>query len=278
MFRNFFFAITLFYVVSLLTVVAGVFIFQHQFAVDSLWRVLLMALPAALLLGWILSKLAIEPLVSHFETLERFSKETLHELNIPISTITTNTQMLKKSCEDDRARKRIGRIEAACELLRSRYDELDYLIKRQMQREQIETIQIDTVVKERVEFLREIYSGHRIVCDLEPISLKLDKMGFIKVVDNLIDNAVKHSPAGSMIRVKLRGHELQIADEGRGMDEVELFRIFDRYYQSDESLPGFGIGLDLVKRYCDRHRIALAIDSAPQEGTTVILKFLEGSD
>ena len=73
MFRNFFFAIILFYVVSLLTVVAGVSVLQRQFAIDSLWWLLLMALPAALLLGWILSKLAIEPLVSHFETLERFS-------------------------------------------------------------------------------------------------------------------------------------------------------------------------------------------------------------
>ncbi len=257
----------------MLAVVAGVWFVGREFGVRSLSALMLLALPVAVVLGWIFSKLAIEPLVTYFETLERFSKETLHELNIPVSTITTNTQMLRKSCDDERARKRIGRIEAACDLLRMRYDELDYLIKRQMQREVIETVALETVVAERIEALREIYPHHGLEADLEPISLKLDKMGFIKVIDNLIDNAVKHSPTGGTVTVTLRGRELRVRDEGRGMNELEIFRVFDRYYQSDESQPGFGIGLDLVKRYCDRYRIALRIDSAPQKGTTMILDF-----
>jgi signal transduction histidine kinase len=258
-----------------LTVVAGLFFLQREFGLDGIVPLLLLALPMAVLLGWMLSKLAIEPLVTHFETLERFSKETLHELNIPISTITTNTQMLRRNCDDERAVRRIGRIEAACDLLRMRYDELDYLIKRQMQREVVEEVAIDALVAERLDALREIYPSHGLKGDLEPISLKLDKMGFIKVIDNLVDNAVKHSPPGTAVTVTLRGRELRVRDEGRGMSELELFKVFDRYYQSDESLPGFGIGLDLVKRYCDRHRIALRIDSAPGRGTTMILDFMK---
>lgn len=273
MFRNFSFSITLFFTVSLLTVVAGVFVAIVQFGVGSIWMVFAGVLPTALLLGWMLSKLAVEPLISHFETLERFSTETLHELNLPISTITTNTQMLQKGCEDPKALKRIGRIEAACELLRARYDELDYLIKHQMQLETVEEISVDALIVKRLETLREIYGGNRFITDLEPVSLKLDKMGFIKVIDNLIDNAVKYSPSGTTITVTLHGREMTVRDEGRGMDEVELFKVFDRYYQSDESMQGFGIGLDMVKRYCDRHRIALRIDSTPQKGTAVILHF-----
>lgn len=278
LFRNFSLSIILFYTVSLLTVVAGVFVAVMQLGVHSIWIIFAGTLPVALLLGWMLSKLAIEPLVSHFETMERFSKETLHELNLPISTITTNTQMLKKGCDDPRALRRIGRINAACELLRARYDELDYLIKHQMQLETVESVAVDTVISKRIDTLKELYSGYGFVTDLEPICLKLDRMGFIKVIDNLVDNAVKYSPAGTTITVTLHERELTVRDEGRGIDEVELFRVFDRYYQSDESMQGFGIGLDMVKRYCDRHRIKLRIDSAPQEGTAVILHFGSKAD
>lgn len=273
MFRNFSFAIILFYVVSVLTVVAAVYVALMLLGIHNFLFLLGAALPVAILLGWMLSKLAIEPLMSHFETLERFSKETLHELNIPISTITTNTQMLRKSCTDEKLSKRIGRIESACDLLRTRYNELDYLIKQQMQRETIESVDIGELTAKRLEALSELYGSYHFVSELEPVSLKLDKMGFIKVIDNLIDNAVKYSPAHSTITVTLEGRRLVVRDEGRGMDEVELFKVFDRYYQSDESMPGFGIGLDLVKRYCDRHRITLHIDSVPQKGTAVILNF-----
>jgi len=275
LFRNFIFPIALFYVVSVLTIVAGVFVLQMQFGIVSILWLLLIALPFALLLGWMFSKIAIEPLVSHFETLDRFSKETLHELNIPISTIMTNAQMLEKGCADEKARKRIGRIASACDLLRARYQELDYLIKRQMEREQIEGVDLERLLRERCDALQEIHSRYRLLPDLEPISLNLDRMGFIKVVDNLIDNAVKNSPPGTTVRITLSGKRLQISDEGRGMDEVELFKVFDRYYQSDDSLPGYGIGLDLVKRYCDRHRIGLSIDSNPGKGTTVTLNLSE---
>ena len=275
LFRNFFLAIAFFYVVSVLTIVAGVFVLQLQFQIVSILSILAIAFPFALLLGWMFSKIAIEPLVSHFETLERFSKETLHELNIPISTIMTNAQMLEKGCENEKERKRIGRIVSACDMLRARYRELDYLIKQQMQREQIESVDLERLLRERCEALQEIYGGYRLACDLEPVSLKLDRMGFIKVVDNLIDNAVKNSPAGRTVQIILTGRRLQIKDEGRGMDEVELFKVFDRYYQSDDSLPGYGIGLDLVKRYCDRHRIGLSIDSTPGQGTTVTLNLSE---
>ena len=264
-------AISLFYVVSVLTIVAAIYVVQWQFGITSILWLLLITLPFALLLGWMLSKIAIEPLISHFQTLERFSKETLHELNVPISTIMTNVQMLKKSQSDEKTLRRLSRIDSACELLRSRYDELDYLIKRQMQREQIESVDLERLVGERCDALSEIYPSNPLQRELGPVSRKLDKMGFIKVVDNLIDNAVKHSPPGEAIDVLLNETTLIVRDRGRGMDEVELFKVFDRYYQSDDSLPGYGIGLDLIKRYCDRHRIGLSIDSKPGAGTKMIL-------
>jgi signal transduction histidine kinase len=57
------------------------------------------------------------------------------------------------------------------------------------------------------------------------------------------------------------------------MDEITLIHIYDRYYQSDSTMAGYGIGLNLVKRYCDRYRIGLHISSKVDVGTCVTLEF-----
>ncbi len=100
-----------------------------------------------------------------------------------------------------------------------------------------------------------------------------DKIGLSKVIDNIIDNAVKYSENSNTINISLLNRTLHIQDYGLGMDEVELLHIFDNYYQSDNAMQGFGIGLSLVKRFCDKHSIHLSIKSKPKNGTSVILKF-----
>jgi signal transduction histidine kinase len=55
------------------------------------------------------------------------------------------------------------------------------------------------------------------------------------------------------------------------MDEVELLRVFERYYQSSQNNRGEGIGLAIVKEYCDKSNISIDIQSKPNKGTTVIL-------
>ena len=223
--------------------------------------------------GYTLAKIAVAPLREHFEQLERFSKETLHELNLPISTIMTNLSLLRKHNQDERSLKRLRRIEMACDMLQSRYDELDYMIKKQMRREVVDVVNLKGLIEQRIAFLSELYSHAEFELDLEAISLKIDKIGFSKVIDNLIDNAVKYSPVPTKITLRLYGTRLEIEDRGVGMDEVELFKVFDRYYQSDTATPGFGIGLGMVKDYCDRHQITLHVKSERERGTTMILDF-----
>lgn len=263
----------LYFIVAVLLIVSGTYAAIKALNVSSLWIIVAICLPIAALMGLLLSRLAIEPLQSHFETLERFSAQTLHEINLPATTIMTNAKMLRQQCTDPKSIQRLDRIESSCGMLMERYNELDYLIKRQMQREVIEPFDLADVIQERLDVLSDLYRPHLLMSDLEPVSLELDKMGFVKVLDNLIDNAAKYSPSPSEITVTLKNAILRVEDRGCGMDQVELLKVFDRYYQADESMPGFGIGLDLIKRYCDRHRIALRIESVPEQGTAVILDF-----
>ncbi len=273
MFRNFIWSIVLFYAVFTLLLLAGAYYSLEILGMNDPVLLGLGLLLATLFGGYALAKLAVDPLREHFEQLERFSKETLHELNLPISTIMTNLSMLRKNLQDERSQKRLQRIEMACDMLQTRYDELDYMIKKQMRREIVETVDLQSLIEQRIAFLSELYGHAEFELDLEAISLKMDKMGFSKVIDNLIDNAVKYSGSSAQVAVRLHGTRLEIEDRGVGMDEVELFRIFDRYYQEDAATPGFGIGLGMVKDYCDRYKITLHVESQKGKGTTMILDF-----
>ena len=72
--------------------------------------------------GVFISKLAIDPLHEYVKNLQNLSKETLHELNLPISTIKSNSQMLRKMLDDEKSQKRIKRIDIACDMRARVYD------------------------------------------------------------------------------------------------------------------------------------------------------------
>ncbi len=226
-------------------------------------------------MGFLMATLALEPLKEHFNNLERFTKETLHELNLPINTITANTNMLKKNLNDTKSIKRIERIEMATAMLQERYAELDYLIQKQMHKERVESFDLSKIVAERIDFLGALYGGFKFKKELQFLEISCDKMGLLKVMDNLIENAVKYSSDSRRVNVMLKKTTLEIIDFGEGMDEVELLHIFDRYYQNDTTMAGFGIGLGLVKSYCDRYKIGLHVKSQKHKGTTVSLDFKE---
>ena len=273
MFRNLRLSIFIYY---FLTVASFLGILHYFLAVVQTQNVFLLAvvlLCFVTLSGVFVSKLAIDPLQEHVTNLQNLSKETLHELNLPITTIITNSHLLKKNIQDEKTLKRIARIESACAMLQQRYNELDYMIKTQSVQEIKETFDLDTLLHERVKFFHAIYPHVVFELSLEKTQLFNDKTGLSKVIDNIIHNGVKYSQNNTIINVKLENFTLYIQDYGCGMDEVELLRIFDNYYQSNENMQGFGIGLAMVKRFCDAHGIKLSFKSKPDYGTTVLLKF-----
>ena len=225
--------------------------------------------------GVVISKLSVDPLALHVENLQDLSKETLHELNLPITTIITNIHLLKKSLANEKDLKRATRIEKACQMLQERYNELDYMIKLQSSNITKEKFELDKLLKDRISFLKEIYPHVEFNLELESTQITNDKVGLSKVIDNLMDNGVKYSQNIHKINIKLQNHTLTIQDYGIGMDEVEIIQVFDNYYQSNKDMQGFGIGLSMVKRFCDRNKVLLNIKSKPNEGTIVSLIFKE---
>lgn len=273
LFRNLRINIFVYYLLTATVFLLVGYYFLAILEVQNIYLLAVALLCFVILSGVFISKLAIDPLAEYVKNLQNLSKETLHELNLPISTIVTNTQMLSKSLEDEKSIKRLARIESACEMLKQRYNELEYMIKMQSKQDINESFRVDLLVQERVTFLEKIYPQISFKLELQEMNVISDKTGLTKVIDNIIDNGVKYSQNSKNIVIKIENKSLSVEDFGIGMDEVEIVKIFDQFYQTNSSMKGFGIGLSMVKRFCDENDIALALNSSPNIGTKVELRF-----
>ena len=265
--------IFLYYFITVTLFISFLYYFLLILKIDNFYLLATFFMSFIALSGFFISRLAVDPLEEYATNLQDLSKETLHELNLPISTIKTNTQMLQKSLNDEKSEKRVLRIDAACLMLEERYNELDYLIKMQSNTQVKEEFELSQFMQERVEFLSRLYPHITFNVSSENCNVFSDKKGLCKVIDNIVDNGVKYSPDSKTIDIKISNKILCIRDYGIGMDEVELLKIFDKYYQSNKNMQGFGIGLSMVKRFCDKNRITLSFHSKPKHGTKVELKF-----
>ena len=207
------------------------------------------------------------------ETLTHIVREILHELNIPLSTIKANTTLLKRKLEDEKSLKRIERIEDASLRLARLYDELNYGIRKEIEAIEYEKVDIKQLIEERVEIM-QLLNRNCFNVNLEPLTLFIDKIGFEKMLDNLLTNAMKYSSKEKNIDIYLDNFVLTIQDYGIGMDEVELLSIYERYFTLNSS-KGEGIGLALVKAYCDEANIGIDIFSKKGQGTIINLNLKE---
>lgn len=224
------------------------------------------------IVGFFLIRALISPFVEDNRKLDNLLKEMIHELNIPVSTILANSAMLKKELGEKKQQRRLERIELAAKNLSKQYENLEFEIRSQIKRPKIEEFYLDELVKEAVLLFGDIKKV-AIELDMEPCRVQGDRLGCLKVVTNLIDNAIKYSNEGGVVKVSIKENLLKVQDSGVGIRDDEILRIFDRYYQSDSSIKGCGIGLGYVKEFCDEHGIEIRIASEVGRGSEFALLF-----
>ena len=97
------------------------------------------------------------------------------------------------------------------------------------------------------------------------------------MLDNLVSNALKFTPSGGSVEVRLRAEEglavLELEDTGLGIPEEEQERLFERFFRSsnamESAIPGTGLGLTITKAIVERHGGTIEVESAANAGTTV---------
>mgnify|MGYP005988972863 CR=1 FL=1 len=204
----------------------------------------------------------LKPLFTSDDNLQKNLKETIHELNIPVSTIKMNTQLLEKNIDDEKSLKRLNRIKQASNNLLKLYDDMEYNIKKEIDVIDKQECFLDELIANSINKFDDIKKDVIIKSSIPNIKLFTDINGFEKTIDNLILNAIKYnSKDNPIVEITFENNILSIFNKGKQIDTKNLLIIFDRYYQSDSSSEGFGLGLNIVKEFCDKNKIVIKIDT-----------------
>jgi len=203
------------------------------------------------------------------QKLDDFLKDSMHEINTPLSIININADLFANKYGDN---KYLQRIKSASKTLATIYDDMDYLIKQGRVEHKVQTINLSEFIQNRVDYFKGIANlKHLLIMTDITAELNYDfsKTKLQRIVDNTISNAIKYSHDDSSIEVKLSIKNSKIVfsvqDYGIGIDNLK--RIFSRYYRENQTKGGFGIGLNIVKDIIDEEGIELEVKSEVDKGS-----------
>jgi len=142
----------------------------------------------------------------------------------------------------------------------------------------VDTVSIDELAGEVAQTFQPVASERGIALDASAVSgsnIRGDRARLSQVLANLIDNALKHTPAGGRVGIDARacpdrsGTVITVSDTGSGIPEKDLPHIFERYYRGRKSHggTGIGLGLTLVQGIVKRHGGGITVESSPGRGT-----------
>jgi two-component system OmpR family sensor kinase len=210
--------------------------------------------------------------------LDDMIKKTLHELNTPIATIQMNSNLLSKTTHDEKSLQRLERINQSCHNLLELYDHMEYNINSKIDNVQTSTFDLKDEVTRSCKKFDDIKGKIIIENYVSSTNITTDKFGFAIVLDNLIANAIKYNKEDGFIKISNENNILKIQDSGVGIDTKNIMKVFDKYYQEDYEHVGIGLGLNIVKEFCDTHKIDIKIDSKENVGTTFSLNYSKLTD
>jgi two-component system sensor histidine kinase MprB len=135
-------------------------------------------------------------------------------------------------------------------------------------------VRLDLVVEEAVDRARRHSPETPFRVELDPVVLTGTPGRLGRAVNNLIDNAVNYSPAGSPVEITLHDKDLTVRDHGAGISSTDLPHVFDRFYRGVEARgqPGSGLGLAIVRQVAEQHGGSVTAQPARGGGTLMRLR------
>ncbi|PYJ09381.1 MAG: two-component sensor histidine kinase [Verrucomicrobia bacterium] len=218
-----------------------------------------------------------------FTRLSQFSADLAHELRTPIANIRGEGEVaLTRARTPEEYREVIESSVGECERLSGIVDNLLFLARAEAAEGHTQRTMVNgrAAVEKIAAFYEPIAEEQRtvITCAGEG-EVYADPMLFGRAVSNLVENALRHTPAEGAIQVSVavgKGQaQVSVKDTGCGIAAEHLPRVFDRFYRADSSRSsqGSGLGLALVKSIMTLHGGSAAVESEVNRGTTVTLTF-----
>ena len=258
---------------------ASYLILHNTISYASVYEKVLLILFSIAILVFILSVYFLKTFARPFQKmnkqLDNFIKDSMHEINTPLSIINVNIDLYNRK---NIPNKYMQRMKAAAKVLSNIYNDMDYLIKHERLEHEKKDIDIAQFLQDRIEYFSEVAAMKNISIQTDIHScgtVYMNDKQLQRLIDNNISNAIKYSYENSQIDISLyvkdeRCH-LAFKDYGVGIEKVE--KIFSRYYREDTSKGGFGIGLNIVKSIIKHENIELQIESNLKQGSLFLYIF-----
>lgn len=242
----------------------------------------LLVLAGGILFSYFLARRTLLPIERAMTAQTQFVSDASHELRTPLTALRTMNEVAlrrkKLSLKD--AKQTIGDTLGEVERLQQLTDGLlglvghDTLLTRQ-------SVKLQTIVDTALTSVAPAADAKQIAVDNQtpPLTLNADQGALTQVITILLDNAVKYSPAKSLITVGAarQAHTIRIwvRDQGQGINANDAPHVFSRFYRADHSrsqTPGYGLGLAIAHKLVSAHHGVLRFESTPGEGSTFIIE------
>jgi heavy metal sensor kinase len=223
----------------------------------------------------------ISRLEDAIQTSKRFVADASHELRTPLTVLRGEVESLAQDAQlRAHTRESLGSMLEEVDRLSEIVESLLALSKLDAGEASAERVKFDlaelvTTTAEQMSLLAED-KNIKVECDAAPdVIVEGDRARMKQVVVNLLDNAIKYTPNGGRVILKIsrtaREAILEVADNGMGIPADALPHMFKRFFRVDDSRSrdqgGAGLGLSIVKSICNAHGAAVEVSSTPGEGS-----------
>ena len=214
-----------------------------------------------------------------------FMADAAHELRTPLTALHLQTAMLARASGDAERAAAMETLSAGVQRAIRLVEQMLALARQEPRAEaQRVAVRLDDLAREIVAELVPLADAGRIdvgVSAAQPASVHGEPDALRTLLRNLVDNAVRYTPAGGRVDVAVeeandtRGARLTVSDDGAGIPPAERERVFDRFYRRAGTAPaGSGLGLSIVKTIAESHGASISLAEGPSgKGLTVTVSF-----
>ncbi len=240
---------------------------------QNIYREIVYAFLLSLLLilpfGYFLAYLSLRPMREAVSAMDGFINGIVHDINTPLSVIRMNAQSINKLVHDEKAKKKLTRLLQGVEQVESLEEQLLFTIKIGQYALQKEHFDLGALLQERVHYYASIRQSICINIEAFCFEVNADKAAMLRMIDNIVLNAIKYSPAHKEVKIFMKEGTLFIQDHGVGIKHPK--KVFDKYYREAKESKGVGIGLYIVAQIAQLHHLDITISSTLGVGTTFMI-------
>ena len=222
---------------------------------------------AVALVSYYLASLAIKPIKESYDSQKLFIANASHEIKTPLAAISANLE-----AADVNGNRFIDNVEKETEKLTKLNNELLALARTDLTNDvTLEEVDLRKTVEQELSSFEPRMKKIKFAQHLNNVgNKKINKSDFLQVFDILLDNAIKY--CDGKIVLSLSEHEMIVANDGATISKENLPHIFERFYQTDKSAEGVGLGLSIADSLAKRNNWSLVAESNKKE-TKFILKY-----